>query len=49
MTAPGANCDIRSYDKSVHLSFCSAAKQVNLTGTQTDISVTPYFIFLNAL
>jgi hypothetical protein len=45
MTALKVHRDIRSFKKYAHLSFCKAAKKINLNGIQTDLSVTPYFIF----
>jgi len=35
--------NIRSIEKSAHLSVCSDAKKANLTGIQASLSITPYF------
>ena len=35
--------NIRSIEKSAHLSVCSDTKKANLTGIQASLSITPYF------
>jgi hypothetical protein len=43
MTAPGVHCDIRPYEKSVHLLVCSPAKRVFFTEFRQTLSFHAFF------
>ena len=45
MTAPGALCDIRPFEKYAYFLVCSSAKNIFSPAFQTELSSTPFFIF----